>query len=359
MVKDKQPNVNQDLPALLLAWYQKNKRDLPFRDVCNPYHTWLSEIMLQQTTVATVMDYYPRFIVRFPTIQSVAQAKEADLLTLWQGLGYYARIRNFHKACQKLVRDFDGKMPRDRATLKTLPGIGDYTAAAIASIAFGKTHAVVDGNVKRVLARLFNYRQSIATREAKVFFDTTAKALLNKKNPGDHNQAMMELGATVCRPQPLCSSCPVSSFCAAQDKSPEQIPVKNKTQFVDRTYSCLIVTKKCDILFKKPVWSQATARRAPTGMWELPGDYVDHVQDAAGIWHDFLKERSQRSPHHLKAVGTIKHSITNKKITSHVFHIDVTDLTQLTGHRFISKNQVSLFPVSTLSRKALTLCFGK
>lgn len=352
MVKDKKPNVNQVLPALLLTWYQKNKRGLPFRDVHDAYRTWLSEIMLQQTTVNTVIDYYTRFIARFPSIQSVAKAKEEDLLTLWQGLGYYARIRNFHKACQKIVQDFGGKIPSDWVTLKSLPGIGDYTAAAIASIAFGKAHAVVDGNVKRVLARLFNYRQSITTREAKVFFDTTAETLLNKKNPGDHNQALMELGATVCRTQPLCSLCPVSSFCIAKDKSPEEIPVKNKTQFVARTYSCLIVTKNRGILFKKPAKAQ---------MWELPGCYVENLPKTPIIWQDLLTEFGVGKKQ-ISHLGTIKHSITNKRITSHVFHVAVTDDMMpngLTDHQFISKNRVSRFPVSTLSRKALALCFGK
>ncbi len=193
----------------LLLWYEANARDLPWRRDRDPYRVWLSEVMLQQTRVAAVVDHYQRFLKRFPTIEKLAAAREASVLAVWSGLGYYRRARMLHAASKKIVTEHSGKFPESSAALRTLPGIGRYTAAAIASIAFDEPIAVVDGNVERVLQRVLGKR--LADEE----IWKVAQELITERKPGDSNQAMMELGATVCLPrQPKCLACPVLELCA-------------------------------------------------------------------------------------------------------------------------------------------------
>ena len=195
----------------LLAWYDRDRRDLPWRANCDPYRVWLSEIMLQQTRVAAVIDHYHEFLRRFPTVEKLAAAREPSVLAMWSGLGYYRRARLLHAAAKVIVRQHGGKFPATAEGLRTLPGIGRYTAAAIASIAFDEPVAVVDGNVERVLQRVSGNR--LAGEELWV----AADALLDRKRPGDFNQAMMELGAVVCRPRaPTCLACPMIELCATR-----------------------------------------------------------------------------------------------------------------------------------------------
>jgi A/G-specific adenine glycosylase len=207
----------------LLAWYDHHRRDLPWRTSRDPYRVWLSEIMLQQTRVAAVIEHYQEFLRRFPTVEKLAAARESSVLAAWSGLGYYRRARMLHAAAKVIVRERGGKFPTTEQELRTLPGIGRYTAAAIASIAFGEPTAVVDGNVERVLQRLSGKRMA---GEA---LWTAAGNLLDAKRPGDFNQAMMELGAVVCTPRdPACPTCPVVQFCtmrgefAAKEKAAPQ-----------------------------------------------------------------------------------------------------------------------------------------
>lgn len=197
----------------LLAWFGVNARTLPWRNIDDPYRTWLSEIMLQQTRVDAVIDHFRRFLQRFPTLLSLALAPEDDVLALWSGLGYYRRARMLHRAAKFLVEEHGGTLPRTAKELRALPGIGAYTSAAIASIAFGEAVAVVDGNVERVLLRIAGKPEERGVA-AETFVETFAQALLDVRAPGDSNQAMMELGATVCLPRsPLCLHCPVVDFC--------------------------------------------------------------------------------------------------------------------------------------------------
>jgi A/G-specific adenine glycosylase len=223
----------------LLAWYREHSRDLPWRGIRNPYATWLSEIMLQQTRVATVVDRYAEFLRRFPTLEALAEAKEEDVLALWSGLGYYRRAHLLHRAAQFVQREFAGKLPRTARGLRTLPGVGEYTASAIASIAFGESVAVVDGNVERVLLRILGLGEDRSAKArarlmqvAQALVPPAAKRKERSNPPGDHNQAMMELGATICLPrQPLCLECPVMKMCrtrgehvtAARDKPQSRI----------------------------------------------------------------------------------------------------------------------------------------
>jgi A/G-specific adenine glycosylase len=204
----------------LMSWYKSHARELPWRGVNDPYRTWLSEVMLQQTRVAAVIEHYENFLRKFPTMLSLALAPESEVLATWSGLGYYRRARMLHKTAQFLVRERGGVLPGTAAELRTLPGIGEYTSAAIASIAFGESIAVVDGNVERVLLRLAG-RPEVKSAAGRAFVQRKAAALVPKRRTaegvnaaGDHNQAMMELGATLCLPRaPLCMHCPVYAMC--------------------------------------------------------------------------------------------------------------------------------------------------
>jgi len=214
----------------LLAWFRQFQHDLPWRRTKDPYRIWVSEIMLQQTRVAAVIPYYERFLARFPDVRALAEAPQEEVLRLWSGLGYYSRARNLQKAAQQIVVLHNGEFPEDEESILALPGIGSYTGAAILSIAFGAQHAVLDGNVARVLARLGAIRGALRESHRWQSLQKTAGDLLDPKSPGAWNQAMMELGAMVCTPRaPQCLVCPAAKFCRARELGdPESFPEKRK-----------------------------------------------------------------------------------------------------------------------------------
>ena len=244
--------------SALLAWYDSHRRDLPWRASRDPYRVWLSEIMLQQTRVAAVIEHYREFLRRFPTIEKLAAARQAGVLAAWSGLGYYRRARMLHAAAKVIVHEHGGNFPASEGELRDLPGIGRYTAAAIASIAFNEPVAVVDGNVERVLQRLLGKR--IAGKE----LWATANDLLDTNRPGDFNQAMMELGAVLCTPRaPACLTCPVIELCATRGELPSATkPVPQKKREIHYALH----------LRDKEVFLTQRARKASlmAGMWELP-----------------------------------------------------------------------------------------
>ncbi|HSG04908.1 MAG TPA: A/G-specific adenine glycosylase, partial [Nitrospiria bacterium] len=208
-MKPASPNITL-LRKHLLAWYRKSRRDLPWRRTRDPYHILVSEIMLQQTQVDTVIPYYHRFLKAFPTVSKLSRAPERKVLKLWEGLGYYSRARNLHRAAKEVHSGFEGKVPDTLEKLESLPGIGRYTAGAVASIAFDRRTPIVDGNVKRVLCRLFAIEDDPAATSVKNRLWELAESLVPGKSPGDFNQALMEFGATLCRPRnPSCGECPV------------------------------------------------------------------------------------------------------------------------------------------------------
>lgn len=219
-----------EIQLLLLNWFDENKRDLPWRNTSNPYLIWLSEIILQQTRVAQGLDYYLRISERFPDVNSLAFANEDELMKLWQGLGYYSRARNMHSCAKQIVEIFDSVFPTEYEQIISLKGIGTYTAAAISSIAFNKPYAVVDGNVIRVLSRLFAVDEDVFNGKGKKIIENLANELLDKINPGQFNQAMMEYGALYCVPQnPDCENCVLRKFCRAKALNKvDLIPVKKK-----------------------------------------------------------------------------------------------------------------------------------
>ncbi len=219
-----------DFGIKLLQWYRENQRELPWRSSKDPYKIWLSEIILQQTQVVQGTNYYLKFVNSFPNIQSLANADEETVLKLWQGLGYYSRARNLHASAKLIVEQYDGKFPQSYQDILKLKGVGPYTAAAIASFCFGEPYAAVDGNVYRFISRLKGIHTAIDTGEGKKEFALTAQDMLNVRNPGDHNQAMIEFGALVCRPaNPSCQTCLFNKDCVAFRKNyVADLPVKSK-----------------------------------------------------------------------------------------------------------------------------------
>ena len=210
------PNPNQNIQRKLLAWYDKEKRDLPWRNTKDPYRIWVSEIMLQQTQVKTVIPYYERWIRTFPTIENLSNAPEQKVLKLWEGLGYYSRAKNLKKASQIICKEMNKELPKTVKALQKLPGIGRYTAGAISSIAFGLKAPVLDGNIKRVLSRLFCINENGTTSASEKILWQKSEDLVPDRRPGDFNQALMELGATICTPNsPLCQQCPLQNKCEA------------------------------------------------------------------------------------------------------------------------------------------------
>jgi A/G-specific adenine glycosylase len=250
-----------DFSQILLSWYVKNRRELPWRQTRDPYKIWLSEVILQQTRVNQGLPYYLAFIKKYPDVKKLASAPEDEVLKLWQGLGYYSRARNLHGAAKMVVKDFGGKFPENFEGLRKLKGIGDYTAAAIASISFNERKAVVDGNVYRVLSRIFGIENAIDSTEGKKIFSKLADELISAKFPADHNQAIMEFGALQCVPKnPDCENCPFVLHCYAQKKkSVHLLPVKaKKTKVTDRFFYYLVMHHQGHIYLKqraeKDIW---------------------------------------------------------------------------------------------------------
>ena len=249
------------LQDTLINWFKENRRDLPWRHNPTPYQVWLSEVILQQTRVNQGRDYYLRFIEKWPTVTDLAQATEEEVLKMWQGLGYYSRARNLHHCAQQVMEKYDGEFPADFEKLRQLKGIGDYTAAAIASIAFNLPHAVVDGNVYRVLSRLFDIDTPININEGQTLFAKLADELLNRKQPSLHNQAMMEFGALHCTPKnPNCLHCPLQAHCLAfANMTVLQRPVKLQKLKVSKRYFNYIVIRIGDKVYlhkrdDKDIW---------------------------------------------------------------------------------------------------------
>lgn len=274
-------NLSQ-LPIPLLGWYQTHARDLPWRREVTPYRVWVSEIMLQQTRVAAVVGYFTRFLEAFPTVQALAAAPEDRLMKLWQGLGYYSRARNLQKAARQIVDQFGGTFPTDYQALRSLAGVGEYTAAAIASIAFGQPVPAVDGNLLRVAARVMGDGTDITTTQGKRHFAQALQAVIPTDFPGKFNQAMMDLGAMVCLPNgaPLCEECPARDFCRAREEGTVQaLPVRpgKKPRRVEERVVFLLFHRGKVALRRRP------ARGLLAGLWEYPNELAP-ADGALAAW---------------------------------------------------------------------------
>lgn len=308
--------------APLLSWYQNNARDLPWRSNLSPYRTWVSEIMLQQTQVDTVIPYYERWMARFPDVFSLASADEQEVLSVWEGLGYYSRARNLHKSARIVVKDLDGHLPQTVAALRKLPGIGPYTAGAIAAIAFNSDEVAVDGNIRRVISRLFDIREPARSPEGEKKIWQLAEANLPEGSAGTFLQAMMDLGAICCTPKsPSCHVCPVADDCGArllgvQEERPVRLP---RRKIPHSTVTAAVIRRRGQVLI---------ARRQEDGLlgglWEFPGGTLEEEDfDLQTCLRREIMEELGVKIGVGNAFGTYNHAYTHFKITLHAFLCDL------------------------------------
>lgn len=334
--------------ASVRKWYLKNKRNLPWRQTSDPYHIWLSEVILQQTRVQQGLPYYQKFIEAFPTVNHLAAANTQKILRLWQGLGYYTRARNLHACARLVVKQFDGHFPQQYEQLIKLPGIGPYTAAAIASIAYHQAVAVVDGNVYRVLARFFGIETPIHSTAGKKQFHQLANALIDPKHPGDYNQAVMELGALICTPKnPQCGECPVQQRCMAYlGKTWNKLPVKKPKTAVHSRYLYYLVFRDGKKIYLK----KRTSRDIWQGLYDFYCIETNKPQPVNRLLKNLGIEKSaiqQISP-------LYSHQLTHRKIVARF--IEINDLSKIPGDtvlRICSRRQAEKLPKPVLISRYL------
>lgn len=338
----------------LLEWYKTHKRELPWRDTSDPYKIWVSEVILQQTQVIQGTGYYYRFINRFPDVASLATADEQEVLKYWQGLGYYSRARNLHFAAKQIVDEHNGCFPESYSNILALKGVGEYTAAAISSIAFNKPYAVVDGNVSRVLSRLFLVQEPINESSGKSIIKQLADELLDKSNPGTFNQALMEFGALHCKPaNPKCSTCTLSDFCLAFQKNlTTGLPLKTKKAKQKKRYFLYYV-----IIDKNLTWiSKRTKNDIWKGLYEFPLLESDTVPADEAILHSlntiFFKPDSTFEVKYISE--EYSHILTHQIIKARFIVIESKDAPiNSEGFLQIKKSGISDYPVSRLMEKFL------
>ncbi|VBB06643.1 dna glycosylase [Lucifera butyrica] len=278
------------LAGLLLAWYDANKRELPWRQDKDPYKIWVSEVMLQQTRVEAVKAYFERWLERFPTLEDLAAAAEEEVLHYWQGLGYYSRARNLLKGVREVQAQYNGRIPDTKEKMKTVAGVGDYTAGAIVSIAYNKTATAVDGNVLRVFSRLYCWREDNALSSSKRQITEWVLQNMEVSRPGDYNQAIMDLGATICIPAvPRCSLCPLETVCQARRRGLEQVvPFRRKKMAVKtvRVVAGIVQDGGAFLLRQRP------AKGLLAGMWEFPAtEIADTETDDFGAYRRMMAEK--------------------------------------------------------------------
>ena len=337
------------LRRALLSWYERNRRDLPWRRSQDPYRIWVSEVMLQQTTVRSVIPYYEAFLERFPSLAALARASEEDVLASWSGLGYYHRARNLHRAAQHVSERHAGTFPRTLEAALAVPGIGLYTASAILSIAFGQPLPVVDGNVRRVLARLLALSGTEYRKDGPYY--NRAEELLDRERPGDWNQAVMELGATVCLPKkPACDACPARRLCKAHAQGlVEKLPEgRSRRAPVDVTVAAALIERAGRVLLVRRPEGRLLGR-----MWELPQTSLE----SRGL-QDLAAEVAQR--HGLRVVpGALavraRHAITYRRITLEGYHTRIAGGEAADPERFrwATPAEIGSLAVSSATRKLL------
>ncbi len=331
----------------LLRWYGRNKRDLPWRQRHDPYAVWIAETMLQQTQVKTVLPYYHRFLRAFPTIEALDRAPGEKVLALWSGLGYYRRAENLKRSARKIIRDHKGKLPREFRKLRELPGIGPYTAGALMSIAFNQPYPALDGNARRVIERVFGPRRESDLQK-------TGEQLVSPLRPGEFNQALMELGATVCLPRdPSCTECPLAQACRAKKcgifDSQLRAPSAKMIQKVE--WPLVLIRNDKKILLR---------RRPPNGilggLWEIPGGEKRTKESLNSALKRHLNGLAG-NVNSLSCVGEIRHNITHRRIRAPIFVMSFADTSKIRlshpNWRWFSLSSLHRYPLSSLSLKAI------
>ncbi|MGV8058244.1 MAG: A/G-specific adenine glycosylase [Smithellaceae bacterium] len=302
----------------LLAWYGRNQRILPWRKTSDPYCVWISEIMLQQTQVDTVIPYYHRFLKAFPAVSAIARAPLQDVLKVWENLGYYSRARNLHAAARLIVEKFDSRIPDTPDTIKTLPGIGLYTTGAILSIAYGKSLPAVDGNVRRILCRIFAIRKPVDDTRQQKELQKLAASLIPARHPGDFNQALMDLGATICKAKnPDCNRCPVARYCRARQLDLQNmLPVTKKARAIPhrRAAAAVIRNSKGALLVV-----QRPASGLLASLWKLPGGFIMNDENRENSLKRSIKEELGISIRPGIQLASVDHAYTHFRITLQAF----------------------------------------
>ncbi|HEV3341371.1 MAG TPA: A/G-specific adenine glycosylase [Pirellulales bacterium] len=336
----------------LLAWYERHARDLAWRRSRDPYRVWVSEIMLQQTQVATVADYFPRFLAAFPTVTALAAAEEEQVLRLWEGLGYYRRARQLHRAAKVIVAEHQGRFPDDIEAVRNLPGIGRYTAGAILSIAFDARQPILEANTVRLFSRLIAYRGDPYCQAGQNLLWRLAEELLPRSRASQFNQGLMELGSVVCTSRtPACESCPVRSLCPTQEQGLQQsIPRPKSKPRIEAVREVLLVVRYRDRVLLR----RREAQERWAGLWDFPRFEID---EAGSTWADGITEKLAAATGVVAQIAspltTIKHGVTRFRITLDCRWADCLRAPRRLPHevRWVRPSQLTDYPLSTTGRK--------
>jgi len=341
----------------LLAWYRRERRDLPWRRTRDPWAIWVSETMLQQTRVETVIPYYERFLARFPTLEALADAEPDELMQRWAGLGYYSRARNLQAAAKQVAREHGGRVPDRVEALLELPGVGRYTAGALASIAFDRPAPIVDGNAARVLARLLDLDADVTSPAGRRRLWAEADALVAGRSPGDLNQALMELGALVCTPRaPQCARCPLRRRCRGLAAGrAASLPVRGAKTAVRAVEAVAALLRRGPRVL--------AVRRPPSGLlgglWELPGGELAAGEPPAAGLARLLRERVGLALGRATPLGVVEHGFTHRALRLHVFRAEApagrVRRREFDAHRWLPPAALGELPLSALAKKALVL----
>ncbi len=334
----------------LLSWYDKNKRDLPWRSTKNPYFIWVSEVMLQQTTVNAVIPYYERWVKTYPTIYDLAKAPLQDVLKSWQGLGYYNRAKNLHKAVHKVISDYQGQLPNDTDVVRSLPGFGPYTTASVLSIAYDRPLVIIDANVRRLVMRLLAIKAHADIKQDKVIGNFLNK-VLPKRRAGDFNQALMEMGALVCRSkEPLCNVCPLKRSCKAYALGVQEVIPTPKKKIIKDIYAVIAIIKKKDKYFiqKRP------ASGLLADLWEFPGGKIEDGETKVQALERELKEELNVQLSSFKYLFDLKHFYTQFRVNLSVFSCNLASNPKTDKQKkWVGAKDFCLYPMPSGSTKII------
>jgi A/G-specific adenine glycosylase len=356
-----EPEAGAEFAERLLAWFAVNARDLPWRHDRTPYRVWVSEVMLQQTQVDTVVPYYQRFLARFPSIEALAAASLEEVLKVWEGMGYYARARHLHQAARQLISSNGGRLPGRFDELRELPGVGAYTAGAIASLAFGQGVAAVDGNARRVLCRVFRIHEDVTRSATKRRLEQLALALLPLEQPGRFNEALIELGATVCTPRaPFCDRCPLSELCRAYAEGEQEgLPVRPPRREVPHYDVAAAVTVRDD---GAVLVAQRKVDDMLGGLWEFPGG---KCKDSETLPECLLREMHEELGVEVEVreqVAVIEHAYTHFRITLHAFRCRLRNgqprCRDCAAFRWMLPGDLDQLPMSAVDRRIAQVLVG-
>lgn len=359
MIKDA-GKIKNLLIRRLLTWYRRNQRALPWRKTGDPYRIWISEIMLQQTQVDTVIPYYHRFLKTFPTVSVLARAPLQDVLKAWENLGYYSRARNLHAAAKMIKEKFGGRIPDNPDEIKTLPGIGQYSAGAILSIAYGQALPAVDGNVRRILCRVFAIRKPVDDAREQKQLQILAASLIPRKNPGDFNQALMDLGATICKAKnPDCSRCPIGDLCQARLHDLQNIlPIIKKTPAIPhRQAAAAVISNSKGMLLVV----QRPASGLLASLWKLPGGFIKSDEETGNSLKRNVKEELGISIRPGKQLVSVNHIYTHFRVTLHAYECRLLKGTPkplgCQNWKWVSPADLQKLPLSKVDRMLLEMIF--